>query len=344
MNKKIIAIAIASAMAAPVAMADISVSGQMGGALVNTDVKTSDPFSGTTRPIQESGYSKLQFDMTSGGSGYARGALSLANGYTGGSPTLRDIYFGVKGGWGTFQLGRMASALKNVEKDPYISTFMQLRGSAAVPSDTSENGGFVDGLVQYAGKVGAVDLKIQWNPMENVSGAVKVDGSDFAQGDNEGMTAVSVSGKAGGVNLYAATASWDTYACSAAGDPLVCTVTNTATANSYTKFGASMKFGAIKVSAQMANTEAGTSDTDAMYVMADMGLGNGLSINAVIGQNETTHAAPTLKEEEDFMRLAVTKNISKNTNIFGGYTSTEWKQGTDKEEVTQLGVGLQVKF
>ena len=361
MNKKIIAIAIATAMAAPVAMADIKVSGQMGGALVDTETKVSDASGSISlnyRPIQEAGYSKLQFDMTSGGTGYARGGLSLKKGFQGGEPTLREAYFGVKGGWGSFQLGRMASALKNLEKDPYISTFLQMRGSAAVPGDATEQGsGFVNGLIQYSGKVGAVDLTVQMNPMENVQApdAANDDapvlngvGPELAKGSFEGMTAIAVSGKAGGVNLYAATASWDTYACSPvtviADELSACSAANTAVKNSYNKLGASMKFGAIKVSAQMGSQEWGTSDGDSLHIMANMGLGNGLSVNAVIGQSEIKNAGNPVKEEEDFMRVAVTKNISKNTNVFAGYSTSEWKQGTDKEETTQLGLGLQVKF
>ena len=348
MNKKIIAIAIATAMAAPVAMADIKVSGQMGGALVDSEFKYSGTgYAGTAsyRPIQEAGYSKLQFDMTSGGSGYARGGLSLKDGYSGGSPTLRETYFGVKGDWGSFQLGRMASAMKNVEKDPYISTFLGMRGTAAVPGDATEVGGFVNGLVQYAGKVGPGTLTVQLNPMAGVGDNISNTGGE-TKGHLEGMTAVKYAGKAGGVNFYAATSAWDTWSCTEAvvGTDTVCTDAQVAAKNSYTKVGASMKFGAVKVSAQIGTQEWGTSDGDSMHIMANMGLGNGLSVNAVIGQSEIKNAGNPVKEEEDFMRVAVTKNISKNTNVFAGYTTSEWKQGTDKEELTQLGLGLQVKF
>ena len=353
MNKKIIAIAIASAMAAPVAMADISVSGQMGGALVSTDVKTSDPFSGTTRPIVEAGYSKLQFDMTSGGSGYARGGLSLKDGFSGGAPTLRETYFGVKGDWGTFQLGRMASALKNVEKDPYISTFLQMRGTAAIAGDATEIGGFVNGLVQYAGDLGPVKLTVQLNPMEGI-GDLPSNTGQSTSGHLEGMTAVKVEGKAGPVNVYAAMADWETWTCTTdevapqigvtfGSAATQCVTPQVATKNSSMKIGASMKFGSVKASVQMANQEAGTQDTDQIMLMADMGLGNGLSVNVALGDTEITNGAA--KTEGTYTRVALTKNISKGTAVFGGLTTNEVKViGGATVETSQMGVGLQVKF
>jgi hypothetical protein len=58
MNKKIIAIAIASAMAAPVAMADIMVSGRMAGELVSSESDGTNP---TPTIMKDTGMARIYF-------------------------------------------------------------------------------------------------------------------------------------------------------------------------------------------------------------------------------------------------------------------------------------------
>ena len=87
MNKKIIAIAIAAAMTAPVAMADIMVSGRMAGELVSSESDGTNP---TPTVMKDSGMARIYFDATMGN---AFAQMGYKSGFAGdlGSPTdLRE--------------------------------------------------------------------------------------------------------------------------------------------------------------------------------------------------------------------------------------------------------------
>ena len=373
MNKKIIAIAIATAMAAPVAMADIKVSGQMAGALVNSKVDTADDngnsdtrLSDSRRIISEAGASKLQFDMTAGEIGYARGALQLTNGFEGASPTTRDIYFGIKGGWGEFQLGRMVGVAKNAEKDPYIATFLQVRGTSAAMATAYGSNGFVDSLVQYSNKFGGVELTVQMDPTDkaahasNGSASTLTDGETYKQADGEGYIGIAVKGNAGPVALWATMNSYKNFQ----EDTTTTPDSQKSVTNSNTKIGASMKFGTVKVTAQAESNKYGSDDVSgglAAYtggtvnrqmLMADMGLGNGMSVNLALGNSS---AVDGRTGKGTFSRIAFTKQLDKGVSVFAGYTVDDVKNRTSAaaapvdvdgtgSKTTQLGLGLKVKF
>ena len=349
MNKKIIAIAIAAAMAAPVAMADVKVSGQIGGALATIKTEKNTTFSDTTRTVDEAGYSKLQFDATAG-MGFARYAVSLGGGLqTSAAPTSRDVYFGVKGGWGALQVGRMNGALKNTEKDPYISTGLQLRKTNAIGGDGAETSGFVNGLVQYSNKFDAVKVVFQFNPVSKGDTTNLTDsGTSYSKTSHEGMTALNVSGKFGPVNAYAATQSYNNWSTNA--------TTQVKTKYTDTKIGASMKFGAIKASLQMSSNKTPVGTINHMLVMADMGLGNGMSVNAAYGTQaklDRNAAGDTGAAKGTMMRVAINKNLSKGTRVFAGYVVNDTKDATNSAgtaiagtavKTTKLAVGLGIKF
>ena len=352
MNKKLIAIAVASVMAAPVAMADIKISGRVAQDLTITDT---DGAADDVRGISDSGHTRLQFDGTVGNA-YARIALderlgrgdhahdtdtpaitaadlplaadTLTSDKTStDGKTKRDSYVGYKFGGGTsVQVGRMAGAAKNLEKDPYIATFLETRSTVA----NSYTGGgygsssFIDGLAQLKMKAGAANVTVQFGPAENT-------------GSNNGHIGVGVSGKAGAINYWA---SYNNG--SADGNSLAASYPS----QSNIKVGGAMKFGKVKVTLNYTSMDkdaavaAEGTATDSIFVDANMGLGNGLSVNAGLA----TRSGDIAADDAQFIRLAVTKKLSKGVKVYGGYTTTDYDDTSKNADTSEFGVGMLVKF
>ena len=351
MNKKIIAIAIASAMAAPVAMADIKISGRFAGHFTSDSKEVGSSATDKTKAATtfgESGASRLVFDGTSGKAyariGYVAGAASN------GTFKSRDHYLGYKFGFGKVTIGRIGNVGKNVEKDPLITTFLQLRKTHAEATTNSAYGssGFVNDVVEVAAKVGGAKVKFQYNPQDNTN-----------RGSTVGHAGLSIVGKAGPVGYFLSTNNGDGTKKSTAAVAAVTAVTaaqgvsgtsddtaavaavtaadakTTTVKQTNNKIGASMKFGAAKVT--LMNTTADTEGTkkDATVLMANIGLGNGLAVNvgASSGKNDGV--------KNTWTRLAISKKVNKGFLVYGGVTSSKADGGDTK---TRAGVGAIVKF
>ena len=352
MNKKLIAIAVASVMAAPVAMADIKISGRVAQDFTITDT---DGAANDKRGISDSGHTRLQFDGTSGNA-YARIALderlgrgdhahdtdtpaitaadlplaadTLTSDKTStDDKTKRDSYVGYKFGGGTsVQVGRMAGVAKNLEKDPYIATFLETRSTIGNSYTSSRFGSssFIDGIVQLKMKAGAATVAVQFGPAEYAN-------------DNNGHIGVSVAGKAGAVRYWA---SYNNG--SADGDSSAATYPS----QSNIKLGGEMKFGKVKASLNYTSMDkdaavaaAGTA-TDSIALAANMGMGNGLSANVAFA----TRSGDVAADDATFIRLAVTKKLGKGVKVYGGYTTTDYDDASAKADTGEFGVGMLVKF
>jgi hypothetical protein len=318
MNKKLIAIAIATVMAAPVAMADIKISGRVGGHLVSTDT---DGAADANVGFDDNGQTRLQFDGTMGNA-YARIALDrrLSKNNTDSPYTdqNRDNYLGYKFGGGmSAQFGRMPTAGKNIEKDPYIATFLQIRKTVAESATASNYGSssFVDHVAQLKMKAGAANVTVQYDV-----------GSKSTYSPNEGHLAIAVTGKGGPVNY------WFAYNNGSADGPGGSTPGND---DSNIKFGGSMKFGAIKASLNFTSSDNDGTESDSILLMADMGLGGGLSANF-------SYATRDAAEDATWMRLAVAKKLNKGVMVYAGYTTTDYDGAT--ADFTKIGAGMTVKF
>ena len=325
MNKKIIAIAVASVMAAPVAMADLKISGRVAQDFTIID---EDTVANDKRGLSDSGHTRLQFDGTAGNA-YARIALDERLGRDGAGnsddKTKRDSYVGYKFGGGTSaQVGRMAGVAKNLEKDPYIGTFLETRSTIANSYTHSRFGSssFVDGVAQLAMKAGNAKIKVQFGPAEY-------------KNDNNGHIGVSVAGKGGAVTYWA---SYNNG--SADGDSTAPPYAS----QSNIKVGASMKFGKAKVTLNYTTMDKDDGSvtgeaTDSIFVDVNFGLGNGLSANAGLAVRSGDVAA----DDAEFIRLAVTKKLNKSAKVYAGYTTTDYDD-LGANDTSEIGVGMLVKF
>lgn len=322
MNKKLIAIAVASVMAAPVAMADIKISGRVNQQFVNVDVDGGDASTG----LSDSGHTRLQFDGTAGNA-YARIALDERLGRIQDNNdegrVKRDNYVGYKFGGGTsIQFGRMGTAGKNIEKDPLIATFLETRSSVAnaKPGDKYSSSSFVDQVGQFKMKAGAATVKVQLGLADS--------GDAAAPATNQGYTAVSVTGKAGGVKY------WFSYN-NDSGDQVV------GNDDSNLKLGATMKFGKVATTLNYETHDDDGASNEAITVRANMGFGDGLTGYAGIGLASGDGGSAA---DATWLRLAVSKKLSKGASLYGGYTSTDFDDASGNADFSMIGVGMTVKF
>ena len=321
MNKKIIAIAIAAAMTAPVAMADVKLSGRMAAHLTSLDTDgTADNVTG----YGDQGHARIQLDAKAGDT-FARMAWDARAGKNLGQ---REQYLGVKFGKGmSLAFNRMAGAAKNIEKDPYIATFLQTRKTIAesVTSNKYGSSSFVDHLAQFKMKAGAAKITVQYDL-----------GDNSASSSNEGHTAIAVTGKGGPVSYWA---SYNNGTADGNNKSLT-------TSQSNIKVGAAMKFGAAKVSLNYTSmdkdgltTSAGNS-TDSVLLMANMGFGKGLSGNVAVA----TRSGDVGADDATYTRLAIAKKLHKNATVYAGYTATDYDAASTSADTSEIGVGMTIKF
>ncbi len=317
MNKKIIAIAVATVMAAPLAMADVKVSGRIGGHLTSTPKGGSHGVDATksSRDFADNGTGRIQFDGTVG-NGFARIAMDVRN-MQGGLTSVpgREMMAGYKlGGGSSLAFGRMAGAAKNLEKDPYITTFLQVRNTwaEAVTAKQFGSSSFIGSLIQYKAKVGGAKLTVQFDPTDNSNTSA-----------NAGHYGLGISGKTSGITWWA---SYNNGKANGAGTATSANETNA-------KFGASMKMGTVKLTLNVTDSEATNKNkTTATTFWADFNLGGGLSADVGYAGNG---------DKGTWTRVAINKKLNKGTNIYAGAVNTTPKSGTAD---TVIGGGMIVKF
>ena len=340
MNKKLIAIAVATVMAAPVAMADVKMSGRINQQFTQLSTDRVAPAADTSvLDYSDNGHTRLQFDITAGDA-FGRMATDFRENNIGND---RERYIGYKFGSSSIQFGRMAGAAKNVEKDPLIATFLEVRSTVASSAaaltgrgSAYDSNGFVSDMAQFATKVNGVAIKVQMGLSDNDAAAAGVAGAT-----NQGYVGISATGKAG-------PARWFFSHNNDAADGTAAGSTND---DSNMKLGASMKFGKVNATLAYKTSEdgdaaGGSLESTAIVVRANMGFGNGLK--GYFGYATTNFEQGGGDADATWLRLAVAKKLNKSTTFYGGYTSTEYDAalaaGFGRNDTSEIGVGMTIKF
>lgn len=297
MNKKILTAAIGAALiAGPLAaQADLKISGRIAGSLYSED--------GTIQ-FQDHGNTRLQFDVKDDSGWFARLAKDLRLGRlrTTAAPititsattttftvvgndqslrTDRDQYVGYKGGMGSFSFGRIPGAVKNLEKDPFIATFLEYR-TALVKGGSLGSSSFRNSLIQYSNKFGDASVKVQYGP-DDVHGT-------------KGDIHLGIKAKAMGANVF--------LGYNNLGD----------SGNTFYKLGASMKFGDMKGKFYYESDGSRAAGDETTWVLGgEMGLGDGQIIDVSYSDKGTTRGSSAY-------RVAYMKKASKKARYWIGYT------------------------
>lgn len=265
----------------------------------------------------------------------------------------------------TVAMGNLKSPYKyagGVKYDSFAATSMQAReGSSnisgsggAMSSGVLGHGGFVENAIAYTGKFKPVTVSLATTAL------------DDSESDSP-VTAISVAAKVGAFHFGFANINQDgclassstTDNCSGTsattltdsnGDTVTTAAATTGNVNETerTKFFGSWSTGQHTVRFQLEDTEvtaptagAVASETDYTYVNYQFKMGKHL-IDVALGEKDVKSASGT---DEDFTRLAYAYNFSKKTRVMAGIVENDaTNTGGTANDWDTFSVGMQIKF
>ncbi len=338
MQKKIIALAIASAFAAPVAMADVTMYGTMDGGFRHQT--NDDPAKGTTDSMQMGQYNTARFglksveDMGDGmkttvvletsyapggiGANSAMNSTTYVNPTTGASatgPNLatnnpfgllfdRQATLGVSGGFGSVEMGwNYTTSFKTIATyDPM--NYKWLGQAMAQTSDTQDRAG----NVVYSNTFGDVSVRAEYD----VTNATKTSQPSTGAGRAVGVTYAS-----GAINAGVAYSAQEASAAGLAYDDSMTHVTA----------GAGYKFGDAKVSVGYAKkatkTAANDNTSTNMWLGGSFKATGAVNVSAAYYNRVTnTGAANALDNTTKVMIVGATYDLSKKTQMYVSFDKT----------------------
>lgn len=351
MKKSAIAVAVAAVLAAPVALAEVSISGGLQAELRSVDgdggmrdgLYATDGGEYTSENGGSYGFIKFSAseDLGDGLKAIAmwNGAVNVGDSNAAGGMAGRDSYVGLSGGFGTVLAGTLSTPYKSstVGWDPLVMTSLQARGNGGM-SDL--HNGYASNAIAYAGTFGAAKV---------VAAIVLDEGNDPTNAtDTNGEHAMSFSVNApvGPVELAVAHVAADKFSdVNNLGLGATATLVGASTFNdlSATKVGVKWVSGDLTVAGQYEMLTINTIDPTVVNVNVSYKMGNNILV-ASVGQTDWDVANT---DETTYMAVAVKHAFSKNTTGWVGYRSTDvgnlYAPAPDQDE-TSLSAGLRVAF
>jgi len=228
----------------------------------------------------------------------------------------REGWVGLKGGFGEVKAGRIKTAYKytgGVKYDPFVTTYMEARKSGGMKGGAFGQNSFWNTSVSYKNKFGPVALWVTY-------GADEGDGTTANPG-NSGDLSWALKYKAKSFEVFASANTDD----SATGK----------TANDVTKVGGQFKAGAHKISLQYEMVDD-TANTDIAFLGYQMRMGKNTLV-AQIGQTDADGTA----SDVDYLALGLIHSLSKKTRAYLGYRDTD---GTGTNDISAISLGLRIMF
>jgi predicted porin len=340
MNKNVIALAVAAALAAPLAaQAEVTVSGGLQASVVSIsgDATGKDGVyaadGGQYNSENGGNYGFLKFsaseDLGNGLTALAVYNMNMSVGDNDGAPVGgavpggRDAYVGLSGSFGTVLAGTLTTPYASSTKgwDPMLATFAQARGNFGM---SALHNSYAGNALAYANKFGSAKVVLAAVLDETPSAT-----ADETNGKN--AYSFSVNMPVGPVEVALAYVDMSDFAAGASD-------------RSATKIGVKYTAGAITVAAQMEQIGKGFAFTgadgsDVMYVTGSYAMGAN-TFSASYGQT-TDKALVGDDVVPTYMAVAMKHAFSKNTSVHVGYRQST--TDTDADE-SALGAGLRVAF
>jgi hypothetical protein len=301
MNKKVIAMAVAAALSAPLAAqaSDLKISGRVAADLVSS--------AGGTE-FNDFGQGRLQFDATDDSGWYARYAQDIRLGR---NPTTlaedREQMVGVKVGGGKLQFGRMGGIVKNIEKDPFIATFLELR-KAAVDGTAYGSASFVNNDIQYKMKAGNINVGLEYILPDSAT--------------DQGHYGLAITGKSGSIGYYLGMNNGNAGTSGATGG--------------VTKAGASMALGSMDLKVGYDAVDDSSDTTNKVHLGVSMKVGGGML--------DVTFADKGADGTNSFYRVGYLSKVSDNVSWHAGVTQNGSPAALSGANDQNVGVGVIVKF
>lgn len=341
MKKTLIATAVAAVvMAAPAAMADITVAGQLQAEIVNA---SGDGMGGNGEGLYMSdGWSAGDPSKQGASAFIVKGSHDIGNGLTGlyimnmglktgddfGGIFGRDVYVGLSGGFGTVLMGRLNTPYKSstVKWDPFFATFLQARGNGGM-SGAGHNG-YLGNVLAYANKLGPASIVVAAGFDESN------DNPADADADNDHALTASVNVPVGPVEL--ALAYVDT------GGVNIGSFTQDGISNvEAIKLGLKYGAGPLTVAAQYETIDVGGNAAfDQIFATAGYKFGaNTVALNVGIKQPDTG-------DDGEYFALGLKHAFNKSVSALVGVSKSDDQDSdsTVDDDLTLAGVSLRVKF
>ena len=356
MKKNVIALAVAAAMAAPLAaQAEVKITGQLQaevaslsgdnvteGLYVTDAQEAGNPGSGNFGALNVS----ASEDLGNGMKAIAKYGMNIS--VDGRAITQRDAYVGLSGGFGTVLVGTMTNPYKGstVKWDPFLATSAQARGNNGM---STLHNGYTGNAVAYANKFGMAKVVAAIVIDDAADDAATASGNDTS-GDHAFSLSVNV--PVGPVELalaYIDTSDLGTAAGSSTdyvnvtglgATPVLTTTTPSGETgdSSAMKVGVKYAAGAMGVAFQIESVEVGTATQDWMYLNGTYTAGAN-TFAAAYGQSEWDTAGAATPT---YMSLGMVHSFSKSTSAHVAYVAmdTDTTAGDD----AGIAAGLRVKF
>jgi len=229
----------------------------------------------------------------------------------GGPLTARESLVGLKGSFGTVELGNLKSAYKyngGVKYDPFVATVLQARGAGGMTSGAFGHNSFLANSVGYkTPKMGGFKGWVTFSPDE-VSGRSSGADGDYSFGLKFKQKAFEVFVAGVGDD----SANYDSI-----------------------KVGGQYKFGNFKISGQYEMADSSGSDTDTFFIGGQAKFG----MNVLVAQFGNTD--PDASTDTDYFAIGLIHNLSKKTRLTAGFANTDAGSGS---EVDTFAVGMRMKF
>jgi predicted porin len=328
MKKNIIALAVAGALAAPLAaQAEVTISGGLQAEVVNLSgdkaVEGLYAMDGAEDNAENSGnFGYLKFsaseDLGGGMTALAVYNFNTNVGDTGSAGlATRDAYVGLSGGFGTVLAGTLATPYKSstVKWDPFLATFAQARGSYGM---SGLHNSYFSNAVAYAN---------QFGPAKFVAAVVLDEGADPDDGSktaaNHALSA-SLNVPVGPVEIAVAYIDASEHVDGGYGEDA-----------SAAKVGVKFASGAITVAGQYETLDEGLGDYSIMYLTGSYAMGaNTFSLSVGADDKED--------DEGTYTAVGMKHAFSKTTSVHVAYRANE--READGSDVSAFGAGLRVKF
>ncbi len=352
MDKKLIAMAVASAFVVPVAadaaptmygnlqaeIASVDNTGYGENNTKNSRTGIATGESGTQLTDNKRG--RLGFkgseDLGGGLKAIYKFEWQVDNAYGNVNDGGRESWVGMKGGFGEIKAGRIKSPYKyigGVKYDPFTTTYLEARKSGGSLGGAWGQNSFWDTSISYKGKWG------------NLS-AWAIYGLDSGDGTNNWIkdtTKTGASDAPGAKGDYAlgvkyGTKKWEVFGLTES-NPVADSSGNDWSAN---KVGGQMKFGMHTINAQYESISNSTgSNLDEEYIFVGYRLKMGKNILLV---NYGTRDSDTNTNDTDYAAIGLIHRFSKKTRVFTGYRVSDKTDSTTANELKVLTAGLRIDF
>ena len=238
--------------------------------------------------------------------------------------TRRNMYLGLKGGFGEVRLGRHDSPLKMAQGkfDQFGDTVGDLKYAGSQDGEHRN-----DSSITYLGKFDKIGVNVQLVPGEGDGTVGSTSGNGIAD-----TTSVAVSYTDGPLYVAVANDSYDDTGAAAATDSGMTRIVATY------KMG-NMQFGLLSQS----GVESVTASTDKEDWL-------GLSFNMKMGNNKLKFQHITVENDEatklkgTHTSFGVDHKLGKKGTVYAMYNTLEEKNATTQTDESQLSVGYILKF